>query len=71
MRSRPTQLSRIGPANRYSPGHGYFSMFGGFIAELFPTSVRATGQGTAYNGGRLMGALIMTLPDRSGKPLEG
>ena len=32
-------------------------MFGSFIAELFPTSVRATGQGTCYNAGRLMGAL--------------
>jgi hypothetical protein len=44
-------------------------MFGGFIAELFPTSVRATGQGTSYNLGRLAGAVapytigaIATLP---------
>jgi hypothetical protein len=37
-------------------GHGYFSMFGAFIAELFPTAVRATGQGTSYNAGRMAGA---------------
>jgi hypothetical protein len=44
-------------------------MFGGFIAELFPTEVRATGQGTSYNLGRLAGAAapytigaIATLP---------
>jgi MFS family permease len=38
-------------------GHGYFSLFGVFLAELFPTSVRATGQGLTYNCGRAMGAL--------------
>jgi hypothetical protein len=38
-------------------GHGYFSMFGSFLAELFPTSVRATGQGLTYNLGRGLGAL--------------
>jgi MFS family permease len=38
-------------------GHGYFSMFGSFIAELFPTAVRATGQGTSYNAGRMAGAV--------------
>ncbi|MCI0458424.1 MAG: MFS transporter, partial [Gemmataceae bacterium] len=27
------------------------------LAELFPTRVRATGQGLAYNVGRAMGAL--------------
>jgi len=32
-------------------------MFGSFVAELFPTPVRATGQGTSYNAGRLAGAL--------------
>jgi hypothetical protein len=84
-------------------GHGYFSLFGGLIAELFPTAVRATGQGTSYNAGRMAGAiapftigavatlpgigiglalgvtsafflaaalLVLTLPDRSGQPLE-
>jgi MFS family permease len=38
-------------------GYGYFSMFGSFVAELFPASVRATGQGTSYNIGRMSGAL--------------
>jgi MFS family permease len=102
MARNPTVLLVLGPVLGYV-GHGYFSMFGGFVAELFPTSVRATGQGTSYNAGRLMGALapysigalaalpgvgiglalgatsafflasallIMTLPDRSGQPLE-
>jgi hypothetical protein len=32
-------------------------MFGGFVAELFPTNVRATGQGTSYNIGRMAGAI--------------
>jgi MFS family permease len=38
-------------------GHGYFSLFGVLLAELFPTSVRATGQGMTYNTGRALGAL--------------
>jgi MFS family permease len=38
-------------------GHGYFSVFGALLAELFPTEVRATGQGLTYNVGRAMGAL--------------
>jgi hypothetical protein len=78
-------------------------MFGSFVAELFPTAVRGTGQGTSYNVGRMAGAvapytigalaslpgigiglalgltsaffllaaaLVFTLPDRSGQPLE-
>ena len=32
-------------------------MFGGFVAELFPAAVRATGQGTSYNIGRMAGAV--------------
>jgi MFS family permease len=38
-------------------GHGYFSLFGAMLAELFPTPVRATGQGLTYNGGRALSAL--------------
>lgn len=38
-------------------GHGYFSVFGALLAELYPTEVRATGQGLTYNVGRAMGAL--------------
>jgi hypothetical protein len=32
-------------------------MFGPFLSELFPTRVRASGQGLGYNSGRLLGAL--------------
>jgi MFS family permease len=56
MARSPATLLVLGPVLGYV-GHGYFSMFGSFVAELFPTSVRATGQGTSYNAGRLMGAL--------------
>lgn len=38
-------------------GYLTFSLFGSLIAELFPTAVRGTGQGTTYNAGRLLGAL--------------
>jgi MFS family permease len=38
-------------------GHAYWSMIGPFLSELFPTSVRASGQGLGYNSGRLLGAL--------------
>ena len=56
MARSPSMLMLLGPVLGYF-GHGYFSMFGSFVAELFPTAVRATGQGTSYNAGRLMGAL--------------
>lgn len=68
MARSPITLMVLGPVLGYF-GHGYFSMFGSFIAELFPTAVRATGQGTSYNIGRMAGALapftigaIATLP---------
>jgi len=38
-------------------GSGYFSLFGAMLAELFPTKVRGTGQGFAYNAGRAFSAL--------------
>jgi len=37
-------------------GSGYFSLFGAFLAELFPTSVRGSAQGFCYNVGRLASA---------------
>lgn len=40
---------------------GAFSPIGSFFSELFPTSVRATGQGFAYNFGRGVGALFPAL----------
>lgn len=52
----PTALMLLGPLLGFV-GHGYFSLFGSFLAELFPTPVRATGQGLTYNVGRGLGAL--------------
>jgi MFS family permease len=69
MARSPFVLLALGPLIGYF-GYGYFSMFGSFVAELFPTAVRATGQGTSYNLGRMAGAIapytigvIATLPD--------
>lgn len=56
MARSPVVLMLLGPVLGYF-GHGYFSMFGSFIAELYPTSVRATAQGTSYNIGRMAGAI--------------
>ncbi|MFI9003493.1 MFS transporter [Streptomyces sp. NPDC053541] len=38
-----------------------FSGFGSFLAELYPTAVRGTGQGLTYNTGRAVGAVFPTL----------
>jgi MFS family permease len=40
---------------------GSFSPMGAFLTELFPTSVRGSGQGFSYNIGRAVGALFPTL----------
>jgi MFS family permease len=68
MARSPMILLMLGPLLGYF-GYGYFSMFGGFVAELYPAAVRATGQGTSYNIGRMAGAVapftigvIATLP---------
>ena len=42
-------------------GHGYFSVFGAMLAELFPSSIRATAQGICYNTGRGISALAPSL----------
>ena len=51
-------------------GHGYFSLFGAMLAELFPSGIRATAQGICYNTGRALSALapatIGALTDRWG-----
>jgi MFS family permease len=51
-------------------GHGYFSIFGALLAELFPSSVRGAAQGFCYNAGRAVSALapftIGALADRHG-----
>jgi MFS family permease len=40
---------------------GAFSPMGAFFSELFPTSLRGSGQGFAYNLGRGVGALFPAL----------
>jgi MFS family permease len=69
MARSPVVLMALGPLLGFV-GYGYFSMFGSFLAELFPTAVRATGQGLTYNLGRGLGALapytigyVATLPN--------
>jgi nitrate/nitrite transporter NarK len=37
-------------------GHGYFSVFGAMLAELFPAEVRGVAQGLCYNSGRAVSA---------------
>ena len=39
-------------------GHGYFSVLGAMMAELFPEHVRATAQGFCYNIGRALAGLL-------------
>ena len=69
MARSPMVLLLLGPLLGYF-GYGYFSMFGSFVAELFPAAVRATGQGTSYNIGRMAGAVapftIGALADAAG-----
>jgi MFS family permease len=36
--------------------HGFFSMFGAMLSELFPTRIRASAQGFCYNAGRIASA---------------
>jgi MFS family permease len=48
-------LLLIGPMVGYF-AHGYFSLFGAMLAELFPTRIRASAQGFCYNAGRLVSA---------------
>ncbi|WP_410636865.1 MFS transporter [Amycolatopsis sp. lyj-346] len=38
-----------------------FSGFGAFLAELYPTPLRGTGQGFTYNFGRAVGAIFPTI----------
>ena len=52
----PALLLALGPLLGFA-GHGYFSLFGAQLAELFPTSIRATAQGLVYNSGRAVSAL--------------
>ena len=56
MARSPLVLLALGPVLGFV-GYGYFSLFGSFLAELFPTHLRATGQGLTYNLGRGLGAM--------------
>jgi MFS family permease len=53
-------LLAIGPLVGYF-AHGYFSVFGAMLAELFPTNIRASAQGFCYNAGRLASAAAPVL----------
>ena len=60
----PMTLLALGPLVGYF-AHGYFSLFGAMLAELFPTSIRATAQGFCYNAGRLASAAAPLLIGRA------
>jgi MFS family permease len=51
----PAILLALGPFVAFF-GTGYYSGFGAVIAELYPTTVRATAAGVCYNTGRLASA---------------
>ena len=51
----PVMLLLLGPFVAFF-GTGYFSGFGAVIAELYPTSIRATAAGVGYNVGRIASA---------------
>lgn len=55
-----TQLMVLGPLVGFF-GSGYFSVFGAFIAELFPTRARGAAVGFCYNAGRMLSALAPTV----------
>lgn len=65
----PILLLVLGPLVGFF-GHGYFSVFGSMLSEIFPTRIRATAQGLAYNSGRAVSALapyaIGAVADASG-----
>lgn len=52
----PATLLILGPLLGFF-AHGYFSLFGAMLAELFPTRIRASAQGFCYNAGRLVSAI--------------
>lgn len=51
----PVMLLLLGPFVAFF-GTGYYSGFGAVIAELYPTSIRATAAGVGYNVGRIASA---------------
>jgi MFS family permease len=66
---RTALLMAIGPLIGYF-GHGYFSVMGAMMAELFPERVRTTAQGFCYNIGRALAGFapvtVGALADRFG-----
>jgi len=60
----PMLLLTLGPLLGFF-AHGYFSLFGAMLAELFPTRIRAGAQGFCYNGGRLASAAAPLLIGRA------
>ena len=56
MAREATLLLLLGPVIGFF-GHGYFSVFGAMLAEIFPTPVRGSAQGFTYNAGRAFSAL--------------
>jgi MFS family permease len=64
-----TLLLVLGPVLGFF-GHGYFSVFGSLLAEIFPSSMRGSATGLVYNAGRAVSALspllIGALADRFG-----
>jgi len=52
----PTLLMVMGPFIGFF-GSGYFSAFGAFVSELFPTRARGSAVGFTYNTGRMLSAL--------------
>ena len=56
MARSPLALLATGPLLGFF-SHGYFSVFGAMLSELFETDVRATAQGFTYNVGRVLGGL--------------
>ncbi|MBS0192554.1 MAG: MFS transporter [Planctomycetes bacterium] len=64
-----TVLFLIGPLVGFF-GHGFFSVFGAMLAELFPARIRATAQGLCYNFGRGVSAaspaVVGALSDKLG-----
>ncbi len=56
----PTLLMVMGPFVGFF-GSGYFSAFGAFVSELFPTRARGSAVGFTYNTGRMVSALAPTV----------
>ena len=53
---QPLALLLVAPVLGFA-GHGYFSVFGALLAELFPATIRGSAQGFCYNIGRAISAV--------------